>query len=277
MFYGGYLVRNGEMTSGELVSFLFYLQSLSDAFSSIGWVFSALTQAVGAADKVFELLNRRPRYRASSTPAPEGSTRITGIPGVQAKKTRGYRLSGLRPEGVAEGKITLEEVDLFYPARPKRQVLNKFSLTIEPGTVVALVGQSGGGKSSVMSLIQHLYEQTSGKVMIDGHEVHELCPEWVRMILKPLSPTSIVCISLSVYGQLSRNVSIVSQEPTLFARSIKRNIMYGLEGTDMEPSDEEIEEAARLANAGFIYDFPQKFDTEVGERGVQLSGGQKQR
>ena len=76
---------------------------------------------------------------------------------------------------------------------------------------------------------------------------------------------------------MSRNVSIVSQEPTLFARSIKRNIMYGLEGTDMEPSDEEIEEAARLANAGFIYDFPQKFDTEVGERGVQLSGGQKQR
>uniref|UniRef100_A0A7S3LG19 ABC transmembrane type-1 domain-containing protein n=1 Tax=Amphora coffeiformis TaxID=265554 RepID=A0A7S3LG19_9STRA len=254
VFYGGYLVRNGEMTFGELVSFLFYLQSLSDAFSSLGWVFSALTQAVGAADKVFELLNRRPRYRAPSSLAPEGATRVTGIPGVQAKKTRGYRMSGLRPDGVAEGKITLEEVDLFYPARPNRQVLNKLSLTIDPGTVVALVGQSGGGKSSVMSLIQHLYEQSAGKVKIDGHEVHELCPQW-----------------------LSRNVSIVSQEPTLFARSIKRNIMYGLEGTEMEPSDEEIEEAARLANAGFIYDFPQKFETEVGERGVQLSGGQKQR
>ena len=82
---------------------------------------------------------------------------------------------------------------------------------------------------------------------------------------------------LFMVEQLSRNVSIVSQEPTLFARSIKRNIMYGLEGTDSEPTDEQIEEAARLANAGFIYDFPQKFETEVGERGVQLSGGQKQR
>lgn len=77
--------------------------------------------------------------------------------------------------------------------------------------------------------------------------------------------------------QLSRNVSIVSQEPTLFAKSIKRNIVYGLEGTEFEPTDEQIEEAARLANAGFIYDFPRKFETEVGERGVQLSGGQKQR
>eukprot|EP00977_Amphora_coffeiformis_P027244 scaffold34597_cov177-Amphora_coffeaeformis.AAC.12 len=174
------------MTFGELVSFLFYLQSLSDAFSSLGWVFSALTQAVGAADKVFELLNRRPRYRAPSSLAPEGATRVTGIPGVQAKKTRGYRMSGLRPDGVAEGKITLEEVDLFYPARPNRQVLNKLSLTIDPGTVVALVGQSGGGKSSVMSLIQHLYEQSAGKVKIDGHEVHELCPQWVRTtISKP--------------------------------------------------------------------------------------------
>ena len=82
---------------------------------------------------------------------------------------------------------------------------------------------------------------------------------------------------LFMVEQLSRNVSIVSQEPTLFARSIKRNIMYGLEGTDSEPTDEQIEGAARLANAGFIYDFPQKFETEVGERGVQLSGGQKQR
>ena len=174
------------MSSGELVSFLFYLQSLSDAFASIGWVFSALTQAVGAADKVFELLNRIPRYRAPSVPAPEGTTRVTSIRGVQAKKTRGYRMSGLRPEGVAQGKITLEDVDLFYPARPNRQVLNKLSLTIEPGTVVALVGQSGGGKSSVMSLIQHLYEQSSGKVMIDGKEVFELCPQWVRiMISKP--------------------------------------------------------------------------------------------
>jgi ABC-type multidrug transport system fused ATPase/permease subunit len=86
-------------------------------------------------------------------------------------------------------------------------------------------GQSGGGKSSVISLVQHMYEESSGTVKLDGIEVHELSPMW-----------------------LSHHVSIVQQEPTLFARSIKRNIMYGLEGTDQEPSQEEIERVARLAN-----------------------------
>ena len=149
VFYGGYLVRNGELSSGKLVSFLLYLQSLSDAFSNIGWVFSSLTQAVGAADKVFELLNRKPRYRSPSIPAPANTTRVSSIRGVDANKTYKYRMSGLKLDQPPKGEIRLEEVDLFYPARPNRQVLNKFSLTIEPGTVVALVGQSGGGKSSV--------------------------------------------------------------------------------------------------------------------------------
>ena len=91
--------------------------------------------------------------------------------------------------------------------------------------------------------------------MIDGVEVHELSPRW-----------------------LSQHISIVSQEPILFGRSIKRNIMFGLEGTDLEPSDEEIVRVARLANAhDFIEKMPRKYETEVGERGVQLSGGQKQR
>lgn len=149
VFYGGYLVRNGEMSSGKLVSFLLYLQSLSDAFSSLGWVFGSLTQAVGAADKVFELLNRKPRYRTPSTPAPADATRVSSIRGVEPNKTFKYRMSGLIPESRTQGEIKLEGVDLFYPARPNRQVLNKLSLTIEPGNVVALVGPSGGGKTSV--------------------------------------------------------------------------------------------------------------------------------
>ena len=253
VYYGGLLVRNGDMTSGELVSFLLYLQSLSDAFSSIGYVFSSLTQAVGAADKVFELLNRKPRYTVPAEPEPDISYTGT-IPGTAATKTRLQRLRGKTPDSF-RGEIQLRDVDLFYPARPKRQVLRGLSMDVQPGSIVALVGQSGGGKSSVMSLIQHLYEANRGEVLLDGIPVQELSPAW-----------------------LSRNVCIVSQEPTLFARSIKKNIMYGLEGTDMEPSDEEIMEAAVLANAhSFIQTMPQKYDTEVGERGVQLSGGQKQR
>lgn len=255
VFYGGLLVRNEDMTSGELVSFILYLQSLSDAFSSIGYIFSSLTQAVGAADKVFELMHRKPRYRVPSTTV--DSTAITehrGIFGITAMKTSAYRQQGLRPE-TCRGQITLENVELFYPARPQRRVLNGLSMEVPPGSIVALVGSSGGGKSSVMSLVQHLYEPSSGRVLLDGIEVPELSPTW-----------------------LSQHVSIVSQEPTLFGRSVKRNIMYGLEGTDREPSDEEIREAASLANASeFIENMPQKYDTEVGERGVQLSGGQKQR
>lgn len=107
-----------------------------------------------------------------------------------------------------------------------------------PSVVGLRVGQSGGGKSSVMSLIQHLYEQNSGRVLFDGIDVHELNPPW-----------------------LSKHISIVSQEPVLCGRrSIKQNIMYGLEGTYMEPSQQQIEEAARLANAdSFIQNLPQKW------------------
>ena len=258
VFYGGLLVRNGDLTSGELVSFLLYLTSLSDAFSSIGYIFSSLTQAVGAADKVFELMNRKPRLqRPSTTIATTTTTNASGqghVLNVDTHQVNKNRISGLEPE-VCHGEIVLENVEMSYPARPQRQILNGLSLRVPPGKIAALVGQSGGGKSSVISLLQHLYDPSSGKVMIDGVEVHELSPRW-----------------------LSQHISIVSQEPILFGRSIKRNIMFGLEGTDLEPSDEEIVRVARLANAhDFIEKMPRKYETEVGERGVQLSGGQKQR
>jgi ATP-binding cassette, subfamily B (MDR/TAP), member 9 len=225
------------MTSGQLVSFLLYLQSLSDAFSTIGWVVSSLSQAVGAADKVFELMHRKPRIAPPSrNDVQERQSRgHVGILGIEATKTRQQRTFGLRPEPV-RGEIVLDNVEMYYPARSNRRILNGMCLKIEPGSIVALVGQSGGGKSSVMSLIQHLYDPSSGRVLFDGIEINELCPEW-----------------------LSRHISIVSQEPTLFARSIKKNIMYGLEGTDDEPSEEEIIEAAKLANAdSFIQNMPQK-------------------
>ena len=249
VFYGGLMVRNGDMTSGELVQFLLYLSSLSDAFSSIGYIFSSLTQAVGAADKVFELMNRKPKLRTPSQISDNSSEN-----GNNPRLITSTRNNGIEPEA-CNGEIVLDNVEMYYPARPQRRILNGLSLKIPPGKIAALVGQSGGGKSSVISLVQHLYEQSKGKVTIDGHDVHELSPKW-----------------------MSQHIAIVAQEPTLFGRSIKRNIMYGLEGTDMEPTQEEIERVAMLANAhDFIQKMPQKYETEVGERGVQLSGGQKQR
>ena len=256
LFYGGLLVRNGDMTSGQLVSFLLYLQSLSDAFGSIGYIFSSLTQAIGAADKVFELMHRQPKLTPPSVNSQEENiapeTRTSSL--IANSRTTQQRVTGLCP-AECRGAIELENVDLCYPARPQRQVLKKLSLNVPPGSVVALVGPSGSGKSSVMSLVQHLYEPSQGRVQIDGRSVHELSPQW-----------------------LSRHVSVVSQEPTLFARSVKKNIMFGLEGTPDEPTLEEIKEAARLANAHeFIEKLPFGYDTECGERGVTLSGGQKQR
>jgi len=281
LFYGGLLVMadNSAMTSGELVSFLLYLSSLSDAFNSIGFIFASLTQAVGAADKVFELIHRNPKRRTPSSGAVEdensnrnvnndgqqtsrsslsttdnGNVTLERVRSNAASQVEKFRGNGVKPAACG-GEVTFNQVTMYYPARPKRQILNEMSLYVPAGNVAALVGPSGGGKSSIVSLIQNLYQTTSGDVFIDGIKIHDLSPDW-----------------------LSQHVAVVSQEPTLFARSIRRNIIYGLEGTENEPSMEDIEEAARLANASsFIEGLPQGYDTDVGERGVQLSGGQKQR
>ena len=143
LFYGGLLVRNGDMTSGQLVSFLLYLQSLSDAFGSIGYIFSSLTQAVGAADKVFELMNRAPRLTPpSGSPSSCTSSVSRGITGIEAKKTASQRHSGISPDG-CRGEVTLKDVELYYPARPQRCVLKGMNLTAQAGQVFALVGPSG--------------------------------------------------------------------------------------------------------------------------------------
>lgn len=121
--------------------------------------------------------------------------------------------------------------------------------------VVALVGPSGGGKSSIVKLLERFYLPSSGRILIDGRDIGEYDHKW-----------------------LCRNVALVSQEPVLYARSIKRNIIYGLEkedGAEAPPSDEAIERAARLANAhDFIAAFPDGYETNCGEKGVAMSGGQ---
>ena len=229
------------------MTFLLYLSSLSDAFNSIGSIFASLTQAVGAADKVFELIHRQPKIEEPQihveTPARESSLAL-GRYGIKPKKIALQRNRGLHPpSGSCRGQISFDGVEMYYPARPQRKILHGLTLEAPPGKVVALVGASGGGKSSIISLIQHLYEPSSGDVKIDGHRVQDLS-----------------------YDFLSRSISIVSQEPTLFARSIHRNIIYGLEGTPYEPTAEEVEGAAKLANAHtFISEhLPQGYETDVG-------------
>ena len=263
LFYGGLLVQSkgsGKITGGELISFILYLDALSGAFNSLGGIYAMLVRAAGAADKVFELLHREPRMPSPSVlevTQQEGSVQVSGpvsILGVNSTKVVTQRSKGLHPLHCS-GEIVLRAVHSRYPARPERVVLNGLDLTISAGSVTALVGHSGSGKSSIIKLLQKLYTPDSGEILIDQQSVRDLSLDW-----------------------LSRNVAVVQQEPTLFGRTVKQNIIYGLEGREDEPSHEDVLEAARLANAAsFIEALPHGFDTEVGERGIQLSGGQKQR
>ncbi|XP_073219421.1 ABC transporter B family member 2-like isoform X2 [Cicer arietinum] len=150
-----------------------------------------------------------------------------------------------------EGTIKLRRVNFSYPSRPNIVIFNDFNLTVPSGKSFALVGHSGSGKSSIISLILRFYDPTSGKVMIDGKDIKEINLKSLR-----------------------KHIGLVQQEPALFATSIFKNILYGKE----EASESEVIEAAKLANAhNFISALPQGYSTKTGERGVQLSGGQKQR
>ncbi|CAJ0932744.1 unnamed protein product, partial [Mesorhabditis belari] len=148
--------------------------------------------------------------------------------------------------------IHFENVNFVYPTRPGHVVFHELNLTIPAGKVVALCGPSGEGKSTITSLLERFYEPHSGRVTLGGKDLRELNTEWLR----------------------SKVIGLISQEPVLFHTSILENIRYGRP----EATDEEVREAARLANADeFVSNFPHGYQTIVGERGTQLSGGQKQR
>ncbi|KAK2649813.1 hypothetical protein Ddye_017302 [Dipteronia dyeriana] len=170
---------------------------------------------------------------------------INRKPEIDAYDTRGKILDDIK------GDIELRDVYFSYPARPDEQIFSGFSLYIPSGTTTALVGQSGSGKSTVISLIERFYDPQIGEVLIDGTNLKEFKLKWIR-----------------------GKIGLVSQEPVLFTVSIKDNIAYGKDGA----TTEEIRAAAELANAAkFIDKLPQGLDTMVGEHGIQLSGGQKQR
>jgi ATP-binding cassette, subfamily B (MDR/TAP), member 1 len=152
---------------------------------------------------------------------------------------------------VVDGHIQFRNVDFSYPSRPDVVILDRFSLNFPAGKIVALVGGSGSGKSTVVSLIERFYEPLSGSILLDGHDIKELDVKWLR-----------------------RQIGLVNQEPALFATSIRENILYG----KGDATAEEINHAAKLSEAiTFINHRPDRYETQVGERGIQLSGGQKQR
>ncbi|CAG8788594.1 4909_t:CDS:2 [Gigaspora margarita] len=233
-WFGSIMIGNHELTSGQVTNVFFAILvgsiNLTNFFTDV----QALTLAIGASSKIFEAIDRIPSIDTASD-------------------------TGDKPKDVV-GHIQLKNINFVYPTRPNVKTLSDISLDVEPGSTVALVGSSGSGKSTIVSLILRFYDPISGDVILDGHEIKSLNLTWLR-----------------------RQIGLVSQEPILFSTSIAENVSYGLIGSIYEnlPDNEKremIENACKMANAHeFILNLPDKYETMVGQRGILLSGGQKQR
>ena len=226
VWYGGKLVLRDEITPGELSSFMIYSITLSGAIGAIAHVFDKVSVAIGACEKLFSIIDYKPKIRNNV-----------------GKKLQPFT-----------GNIELRHVEFEYPTKSGVKVLKDMSLNIKPGDVVAVVGASGSGKTSLVSVIERFYEAQGGGVYIDGVNLKDLDLRWYH-----------------------ENIGYVSQEPSLFSGTIEENITYGVHGY----TSEQLEQAMKMANAAeFIKNramFPEGTKTIVGERGIKLSGGQKQR
>ncbi|KAI4377682.1 hypothetical protein MLD38_015269 [Melastoma candidum] len=170
---------------------------------------------------------------------------IERVPSIDPTNKKGTTMSNVR------GEVEFKEVDFAYPARPDTMVLRKFNLRVMASQTVGLVGRSGSGKSTFINLLERFYDPVQGTVYLDGINIRTLQVEWLR-----------------------RQMGLVSQEPILFATTIKDNILFGKEGASMD----EVIAASKAANAhGFILMLPNGYDTQVGQLGSQMSEGQKQR
>ena len=296
-WYGGHLVLNGEISPGQFLAFSMFSLNIIATVNYIPELVTELTSMRSTATRIFKVLEEAEKSKRKET----------------------EKLSATAPKITppdsfnVEGHIKFEKVTFSYPTRPDQPVLKEFDLEILPGQSTALVGSSGGGKSTIVALLMQFYDGYTGKITIDGYDLAELSPAWLR-----------------------RQIGLVSQEPVLFSTTIRENICYGVweeeadeelldesdpvalmkrafgdlkkekeseassNGGDsshgnknsnntskkskisrknlVEVSQERIEEVAKMANAhDFIMALPQGYDTLVGERGSLLSGGQKQR
>jgi len=225
IWMGMVMVQSGEITAGQLISFVTFTAVIGGAIAGLGNFYSELVGAIGATERLREILN---------------------TPGEIDERPNAHLNAGR-----LTGDIEFRNVQFEYPTRTDMPVLKGVSLHIEPGSKVAVVGQSGAGKSTIMQLLLQFHEATGGEIHIDGHNIQDYELESYRS-----------------------NFAIVPQEVILFGGTIRENILYG------KPDAEEAEiiEAARQANAwDFIRSFPEGLETMVGERGIKLSGGQRQR
>ena len=222
LYIGGGMVKSGGISIGELTSFLMYTAYAGSSLFGLSAFYSELMKGVGAASRLFELQDRNPTISPTA-----------GLPVTSAR-----------------GPIRFENLSFSYPTRPAVTIFKNLDFEIPQGSNVAIVGPSGGGKSTIAHLMLRFYSPTSGTIKIDGVDICTMNAK-----------------------QLRRKIGIVAQEPVLFSGTIAENIAYGKPSATRT----ELNAAARKANCQFLGDFPDGLDTHVGARGTQLSGGQKQR
>ena len=224
IFIGGMFLYYGKIDAGDFAAFILYISMFMTPIQRFVALFQQLQEGMAGFSRFTEIM-------ALDDEIDEGRVEISDV----------------------RGEIRFESVSFGYgdPAQTKRMVISDFSLTVNAGETVALVGPSGGGKTTVCNLIPRFYNIDSGRILLDGVDISDITLDSLR-----------------------RNIGTVSQNVVIFGGTLRDNIAYGTDGA----SDEKIIEAARLANIhDFIMTLPQGYDTEVGERGVKLSGGQRQR
>ncbi|KAM4697083.1 antigen peptide transporter 2-like [Rhinophrynus dorsalis] len=221
--YGHHLIQNGFISSGKMVSFILYQMESGHYIRGLVHMLSEITHSAGAAQKVFDYLDREPQVSTSGSLCPD----------------------------TLHGDFEFKNVTFSYPSRQAAPVLKDISFSIPAGSVTALVGPSGGGKTTCVSLLQRFYEPQGGEILLDGKPLREYDHQY-----------------------LHRKVALVAQEPVLFTGSVKYNIGYGLK----DITKEQLKEAAKEAKADdFINTLENAYSTDVGDSGSHLGAGQKQR
>jgi ATP-binding cassette subfamily B protein len=219
---GALQIRSGNLTAGELAEFALYLNLLQLPVRSLGWIVMLFARAQSSGERIYDILDAESAVKEKPDAVP-----LTGV----------------------EGQVRFERVSFSYDA--VSAVLHEIDIDARPGEIVALLGPTGSGKTTVVNLLPRFYDVTGGRITIDGTDIRDV-----------------------TLASLRANIGIVQQDVFLFSATIRENIAYG----SVDASQEEIERVARMARIhDFVMTMPDGYDTWVGERGVTLSGGQRQR
>ena len=250
LWFGGTEVMRGALTIGTLLAFNSYLQRLAQPTRQLGVIISWVSRAVASGERLFEILDApspvASRRGARALPPVEGRVTFEHVSFAYTQQRAGQARFQAQAEHLTESGSTVES-----PSGEGETVLHDINLVAEPDQVVALLGHTGAGKTSLVALIPRFYDVTAGAVQVDGHDVRDVQLQSLR-----------------------RQIGIVMQESLLFSATAAENIAFG----KPDATPEQIERAARAAQAWeFLQELPEGLNTKIGERGVTLSGGQRQR